>query len=132
MKRYLLFLCIGLLFFMSPQSAFAHKMVVEQVDAGVIHVRYDDGTAARLAIVSAFNDDGHLLFEQQVNEDGDLHYDKEVNVYRFVADDGLGHRASSVVTEEPTMLESIPISIRALLGVSLLLFIAAIFLFRKR
>jgi len=106
-------------------------MVLEVVDNGSIQVSYDDGTAAGMAIVSAFDEDGDLLFEQNVNKDGTLSYDQSMNVHRFVADDGMGHRATSM-TNETSWLKEIPISLRALLGISLLLLIASIFHYRHQ
>ncbi|UJL45250.1 hypothetical protein KFZ58_12615 [Virgibacillus sp. NKC19-16] len=122
-------LCFSTLF--HPQAAFAHRMVIEQVEDGLVHVRYDDGASAGLAIVSAFDEDGELLDEGETDEDGYFHYEKGLDVHRFAADDGMGHRATFVSGEENTV-DTIPLYIRALLGVSILLFTASSFYYRSK
>ncbi|MBP1969466.1 hypothetical protein J2Z83_001570 [Virgibacillus natechei] len=128
-------LCFGLvssaLIYPNSNTVFAHRMIVETVEDGLIHVRYDDGTDAPLAVVSIYDEDGKQLVEGEVDEDGYFYYDEEIDVHRIVADDGMGHRASSVSEEEESIVEKIPLFIRALLGVSVLLFIASTFYFRS-
>lgn len=133
-KILLLVLCIGLvssaLFYPNSNTVFAHRMIVETVEDGLIHVRYDDGTDAPLAVVSIYDEDGKQLVEGEVDENGSFYYDEKIDVHRIVADDGMGHRASSV-SEEESIVEKIPLFIRALLGVSVLLFIASTFYSRS-
>lgn len=133
-RKSLLLICVGLVFvfMLNPPTAFAHKMIIEQSDDGLINVRYDDGTAAGLAIVSAYDQDGELLFERHVDDDGNLEYDEGLDVYRFTADDSMGHRATLAMDDEQTGEASIPTFIKALLGVSIFVFIAAVFTFRGR
>jgi len=137
MKQLLLatFICFVTAIIVNPQAALAHRMDIEQIEDGRIQVHYDDGTGAAMTVVSAFDEDGELLFERTVDENGQLSYDEEMAIYRFVADDGMGHRATYVMDEtanETNWLDTIPMSIRALTGVSFLLFIAAIFVYRTR
>jgi hypothetical protein len=114
-----------------PQTASAHRMLIEHDQQGSsIHVRYDDGTSAGNAIVSAYDENGKMLFEKKTDEAGLLNYDKQKGIYRITADDGMGHRASWMTGEEGSILDDIPILVRAILGASILLFIAAIFLLR--
>ncbi len=117
-----------------PEYAEAHRMIIEEVEEGIVLVRYDDGTEARVASVSTFNQEGEVVAEGTVDENGRFHYDKDIDAYRFVADDGLGHRATWVneEDEETTGLASVPLPVRAILGVSVCLFVAAIFLYRRK
>jgi hypothetical protein len=128
---YLLILCTVSVFLalLYPQTAFAHRMMIEH-DEGVIHVRYDDGTAAGLALVTAYDTKGNISFESEADEDGTLNYDSELEVHRIVADDGMGHRATWTKKEETSILDDIPLFVRALFGISILLFLAAIFFLR--
>jgi len=125
------FTIVLLLFFLvQPELVLAHRMVVELVEPGTIVVRYDDGTKSGIAIVTAFDEKGNLLFEKYVDDKGFLHYDANIIVYQIIADDGIGHRTtwSNEINDEQL---DIPILVRALLGISLLLFIAAFFYYRR-
>lgn len=105
-------------------------MLVEVVDDGIIQVRYDDGTRAGIATVVAYDESGKELFNEIVNSEGIVYYDSTTLVHQIVADDGLGHRATwSIDSKDELIL--MPLWIRALFGVSILLFIASLFHYRK-
>ncbi|GAB3801216.1 hypothetical protein [Virgibacillus kimchii] len=132
-QLYFLFIfCTSLVILASlhPHTASAHRMLIEHDEAGFIHVRYDDGTGAGNAFVTAYDENGDVLFERKTDDDGILNYDKEWEIHRVVADDRMGHRAVSTTGEEASLLDSVPLSVRALFGFSILLFIAAFFLLR--
>ncbi|MBU8906364.1 hypothetical protein [Desertibacillus haloalkaliphilus] len=124
------FIAASLLFFNNEHIAFAHRMVVD-VESNHVHVRYDDGTNAPLAVVTGYNEENRLLFEGEVNKNGQYMFDENLDVNYVMADDGLGHRAAWRKTETNSSLSAVPVSIRALLGVSILFFIACFFLYRK-
>lgn len=105
-------------------------MLVEHVEDGIIYIHYDNGTPAKIATVTLYDEHGNILLEEVANDHGYVYYDGETTVYRIVADDGMGHRASSVKSEENNE-ESIPSFMKALLGVSILLFVAAFFYYRN-
>ncbi len=113
-----------------PHVAFAHRMVVELTEPGTIQVRYDDGTISAIAVVKAFDEKGNLLFERTSNDMGRVLYDSTEAVHQIIADDGLGHRASWILEEKESLFISIPVWIRALLGISILVFITALFYYR--
>ncbi len=119
------------LFVLEAKPVKAHRMIVETEKEGNIIVRYDDGTPAGNAVVSAYDESGNLLFEAQVNENGTYSYDTTIKVDHIIAYDGIGHRASWVKDEEPNVFLAVPVGLRALLGVSLLLFICSVFIYRK-
>ncbi|WP_018933173.1 hypothetical protein [Gracilibacillus lacisalsi] len=123
--------CLFINLFISPQTSNAHRLMIKQENDGVIHVYYDDGTPGALSVVTAYDSRGNKLFEKTVNEDGSLIYDTELNIHRFVADDGLGHRASTLHSESDHSNE-IPVFIRAMAGIAILLFIAALFFYRVK
>lgn len=128
-KRHFLLLLVTL-FLVQPDSVFAHRMLVEMVDVGVIQVRYDDGTRSGIAIVNAYDGHGESIFEETVNEDGIVYYDTSITVHQIVADDGMGHRATWTLDRDDVQPHT-PVWMRALLGVSLLLFVASYFHYRK-
>ncbi|MFN7251460.1 MAG: hypothetical protein ACK4M9_11795 [Anaerobacillus sp.] len=127
-KKLLMFF---LLFFaIQPESVLAHRMIVELVEPGKIKVRYDDGTKSGIALVKAFDEEGHSLFEKYVDDNGYVYFDRTIRVHQLIADDGIGHRATWISDHASNQLD-IPIWIRALLGVSILLFTATFFHYRK-
>ena len=111
-------------------KVFAHLMLVEKVEEGVLLVRYDDGTISARSTVTLYDEEGNIVSEGSVDNQGLYHYDSQKPVYRAVADDGLGHRAHWVKGETKTWLE-IPRWMRALLGVAVLLFIASFAYYRS-
>ncbi|MEB1809134.1 MAG: hypothetical protein LPK26_17910 [Bacillaceae bacterium] len=119
------------LFVFEQQSVKAHRMIVEREKEGHITVRYDDGTSAGSAVIFAYGKSGDFIFEGQVNDDGTYSYDAAIEVYQINADDGIGHRASWVKDEETNVFLAVPVGLRALLGVSILLFICSVFVYRK-
>lgn len=128
--RFLLLFLILLL--ISPTISHAHRMVVEIIETGVIQVRYDDGTISQIASVTAYDKERNILFEEIVNENGVIKYDPTITIYQLVADDGIGHRASWKEGESENILASIPLKIRAFLGISLLFFTFALFSYRRK
>jgi hypothetical protein len=131
-QNYLFIICSAavLIALLYPQTASAHRMIIEHSEEGVIHVRYDDGASAGLALVTAYDEEGDVLFEHEADHNGTLNYDGELGVHRIVADDGMGHRATWTDEEEASILEDIPLFVRALFGISILVFFAAIFFSR--
>ncbi|RXJ00310.1 hypothetical protein DS745_12315 [Anaerobacillus alkaliphilus] len=124
------FLCVLVLALLQPHLVFAHRMVVEMNEPGTIQVRYDDGTNSAIALVKAFDEKGNLLFEETANDLGIVHFDSSIAIHHIIADDGIGHRASWVLEEKVNLLNAVPIWLRALLGISMLLFISALFYYR--
>ncbi|MUK88544.1 hypothetical protein GMD78_09095 [Ornithinibacillus sp. L9] len=115
----------------TPQTIFAHKMIIDHAEDGLIFVHYDNGSPAKMAEVTLYDKNGNALIEKkQVDENGYLEYDKQLQVHRMIADDGLGHRAASLRNEAQE--ETIPKLIKVLLGLSILSFIASIFYFRTK
>lgn len=114
-----------------PVSVHAHRLVVEHdQQKGEIHVRYDDGSRSSTAVIIAYAPNGHVVLEGSVNGEGLLVYDREISIDRIIAEDGMGHRAGWVTGEQDEWL-LIPVWLRALLGISILLLIAAIFYYRS-
>ncbi|MDT8861244.1 hypothetical protein N0O92_13460 [Alkalihalobacillus sp. MEB130] len=124
--------CLSLMVVLIPDPVSAHRMIIEQTDSSTLHVRYDDGTNAQLATVTAYNENGMFLFEGKVDHNGYYKFDSEQTPHRFVADDGLGHRVVFIRDNNEQVLQAIPLWIRTFLGVSILLFIAALFKYRTR
>ena len=128
-------LLVFLLVIMGSTPALAHRMLIEVIDEGVIDegaikVRYDDGTMAGKASVTFYNEDGQVLEEGITNEGGIYYYDLNMKPNRIVADDGMGHRARWVAGQTDAW-DYFPRWQRALLGVAIFLFIAAISYYRK-
>lgn len=131
LSTYVGFAIVLLLFFIvQPEQILAHRMIVELIEPGTIEVRYDDGTKSGMASVTAFDKEGAILFQEYVDEAGYVYYDATITVHQIIADDGIGHRAtwSDEIEKEQS---DVPIIVRALLGVSILLCIAAFFYFRN-
>ena len=106
-------------------QAFAHRMLVEMIDHGLLLVKYDDGTSAGLAEISLYDEDSKRLLEGQTDTEGYFRFDPAMPVHSAVAEDGMGHRARWVVGQEENWWLSTPAWARGLLGVSIFVFFAA-------
>lgn len=95
----ILIMCVT--YFLLPVSpAFAHLMLIEPVEEGVVKVVFDDGTIARHAEVAVYDENGKAIKRGDVGGDGKFSYSPE-DAKLLVADDGFGHRAEYVVGEDP-------------------------------
>ncbi|SDY96593.1 hypothetical protein [Tindallia californiensis] len=111
-------------------TAFAHRMLIEIENEGLLKVKYDDNTSAGFADVQLFDEDNQLLLEGKTDENGYFQYDTAIKFYRLVADDGLGHRARWRDGQTES-LHGVPIWMSTLLGISFFLLIAAIIHYRS-
>lgn len=109
----------------------AHRLMIEIENKGQIGVYFDDGTTASEATVSAFDESGQLIFEEQVDENGQLTYDPTLTIHRFIAEDSFGHRASTM-EKDTHIAKEIPTFIRVMIGISCFTFIATFFSFRQQ
>ncbi len=127
-----LLILISIFLVCSIETALAHRLVIESLPEQELLLRYDDGTIASRVTVSGYTTAGDLLFAKQVEANGRLKLNDYPHVYRLVADDGIGHRAVWIIEKRPhSTWQQIPIWLRALAGVSILLFIAAVYYYRQ-
>ena len=108
-----------ILLLVATAPAFAHRMIVED-NGGMLLVRYDDGTPARLATVTVLDEGDRVLWQGQVNADGTIKPPQRFA--KVVAEDGLGHRITYVPGDRNAGL---PRPVAATLGVSFFLFVAS-------
>jgi len=87
-------------FILPASPVFAHLMLVEPVEEGLIKVVFDDGTVARHAEVVVYNEKDEEIARGDVDDNGKFSY-PEQEAELIVADDGFGHRAEYVVGDEP-------------------------------
>jgi nickel transport protein len=129
MKPSKLRIIILLLIFIVLQGSpvFAHRMIIEEVDDGLIQVFYENGNVSRRTEVVAYDEQGNEMVRGPLDGDGLFAYDPE-KVILIVADDGLGHRAELILGEEiGQALPRVP-TVIAVLGVFVL--IAGLFHYR--
>ncbi|MCT8137289.1 hypothetical protein H1D32_05740 [Anaerobacillus sp. CMMVII] len=92
MKYILLFFLVTGMIFSQMDFAYAHKMVIETVEAGKIRVVYEDGSFSRRTIVILYDANGNELSRGSLDHEGYFFYDPK-KVSLVVANDGIGHRA---------------------------------------
>ncbi|MGQ3685705.1 MAG: hypothetical protein ACUBOA_11990 [Candidatus Loosdrechtia sp.] len=129
-KAFSAFIVIMLTLLLPLEHVFAHLMLVEKIEEGVLLVRYDDGSASVGTTVILYDQEGNILSEGNTDSQGLYHYDPRKPAYRAVANDTMGHRAHWVKGRTNIWLE-IPIWMRILLGASILLFIASYAYYRS-
>lgn len=80
------------LVFLIYAPVYAHRMIVEQVDEGIVKVIYDGGRIARRSEVVVYNEKGEEIARGKLDENGHFHYPLDQGDVLIIADDGLGHR----------------------------------------
>ncbi|MFN7249626.1 MAG: hypothetical protein ACK4M9_02445 [Anaerobacillus sp.] len=100
MKK-LSFLIAFLLLFLTlqPSPSFAHRLVIEPKETGLIKVVYEDGSFSTRTVVIVYDRQGNEIERGTLNSDGYYFYDESV-AHFFVADDSIGHRTEWTVGEE--------------------------------
>ncbi|NLL52000.1 MAG: hypothetical protein GX248_04755 [Peptococcaceae bacterium] len=76
-----------------PTLAMAHGISLNLEEPGVLKVEYDGGGFSPKTEVTIYDIEGNELGKGPIDEEGKFYFDPEMQVYRAVADDGLGHRA---------------------------------------
>jgi len=89
-------LCI---FLFKAMPVNAHKLLIDHIEPGVLHVIYEDGSHSTRTIVTAYDADRNEIRSGTLDENGYFYYDAEEAAF-FVADDGIGHRTEWRVDEE--------------------------------
>lgn len=85
---------IVLLFTLSTTFVYAHRMLIEPIESGLIRVGFDDGAYLENANVTIYNADEEEIFTGTTDAEGYFYYGANSDAVRIVADDGLGHRVS--------------------------------------
>lgn len=96
--RVIVLTVVMLLMFTAP--AYAHKMLIEPVEDGVIKVLYDDGSFSERTEVTVYDSNDEVIEKGKLDDEGKFFYDKSKDVSYIVAEDGLGHKAEWKVGEE--------------------------------
>lgn len=100
MKNVKIFLIVITILLVSAVPAYAHKMVIEPLEDGVIKVQYDDGSFSERTEVKVYNSKDEVIEEGKLDEEGKFTYDKSKEVSYIIAEDGLGHKAEWKIGEE--------------------------------
>ena len=118
---------ILLLFFflLYSDSVYAHRMIIETPEPGVIRVFYDGEIPAVRAAVQLWDSEDNMVLEGPVDNKGQFTYDEKLNVHKVVALDDFGHREVLMIGEEKLEINRFK---GALTGVSILLLVALIFI----
>lgn len=80
--------------------AYAHRMLIEPVEPGLIRVFFADNSAAIGAEVVFYDENEQQLLVGKVDQEGYYKYDKNLPIALVIADDGAGHRATWNYGEE--------------------------------
>jgi nickel transport protein len=100
MKKLSILIAFLLLFLtLQPSPSFAHRLVIEPKEPGLIKVVYEDGSFSTRTVVIVYDRHGNEIERGTLNSDGYYFYDVAV-AHFFVADDSIGHRTEWTVGEE--------------------------------
>lgn len=79
--------------------AYAHKVILEPVEDGIIKISYEDGSISSRMQVTVYDSNGTEVLAGGLDENGYFYYDVVSDAALIVADDGLGHRLEWQVGE---------------------------------
>ncbi len=77
-----------LMVFQSP--TYAHKLLLEPLEEGLIEVKYEDGKVPSQMQMTVYDASGEEVAKGFLEADGSFRYDSKVAA-KIVADDGMGH-----------------------------------------
>lgn len=86
-------LLLILILLLIPGVSFAHGMDLILEEPGVLRVQYDGGGFSPRTEITIYDETGEEIAKGLVDEEGKFHFDKNLNLYRAVANDGMGHIA---------------------------------------
>lgn len=109
MNKGILFLLICLV--LLPSAVYAHGMLLELEEPGVLKAEYDGGGFSPRTEVIIYDENGNELDKGLVDEEGKFHFDKSLDVHRAVAEDGMGHRAEYKKGVETKTIPKVPVVI---------------------
>ena len=110
-------------------TTYAHRMIINPGEPGMIQVIFDDGTPAQSADVILYDDEAQELERGEVDSDGYYQYDTNLTIARIEANDGVGHRVVWLYGTESNTPQ--PIFPQAMLVASGFLFAASFFNYRS-
>lgn len=85
---------------LTTSPVYAHKIIIEPVESGIIKVMYEDGRFSTRTEVVVYDKDSQILVSGKLDEKGYFYYANEPDAALIIADDGLGHKAEWVVGVE--------------------------------
>jgi hypothetical protein len=124
MNKGILFLLICLV--LLPSAVYAHSMLLELEEPGVLRAEYDGGGFSPRTEVTIYDENGEELGKGLVDEEGKFHFDKSLDVHSAVAEDGMGHRAEYKKGVKTKTIPKLPVVI----GVFAV--VGAIFIFQNK
>ena len=135
-KNYLLILPIALALACLVQAAFwtppasAHRMLIDEEQAGLLKVYYQGNIAATRTTVTLLDQEGNVLASGPVDAEGMFAYDKKLKPALAKADDGMGHGVTYDFAQGRP--QETPVAVKAVFVVAIFIFVAAYFYMREQ
>lgn len=97
MKNFKILSLILAVTFILSAPVYAHRMIIQPIESGVIEVKYADGSFSRRTEVAVYDENDKVLEQGKLDEDGKFYYDESEEAYYIVADDGMGHMDTWII-----------------------------------
>ncbi|MCC3145491.1 hypothetical protein LJ207_09165 [Halanaerobium sp. Z-7514] len=122
------------LIFLQVDTASAHRLIIEEEEAGLVKLSFDDGGQASEVKIVLETEAGEIVEEGYSDEEGYYEYSPETEAQKMIADDGMGHRAVLVFGQgqQTSLMDSLPLWFRTMGGILLILVIAAFYYIFKK
>lgn len=92
-RMIILTLIVGGIAVVHSQPVYAHKLIIDPVEPGIVKVEFSDGTSpVATATVTVFNEKNEEIFKGPLDERGMFDYSAYDQAAYLIADDGMGHR----------------------------------------
>ncbi|NLM51326.1 MAG: hypothetical protein GX197_00655 [Firmicutes bacterium] len=109
-KKTVIFTCL-IFILLYCGTALAHGMLLKLEEPGVFRVEYDGGGFSTSTEVILYDQNDKVLAQGLVDEKGKFYFDPNLEVYRAVANDGMGHRAEYKEGVKVSSLPKLPVVI---------------------
>lgn len=91
MRKLFTLLTFVLVFWVFQSPSYAHKLLLEPAEEGLIKIMYEDGKIPPDMQITVYDLEGNQIDQGILDESGFFHFDP-LAAEKIVADDGMGHR----------------------------------------
>lgn len=130
MKNFRILPLIIMLTMILSVPVYAHRMIIQPIEAGVIEVKYADGSFSARTEVTVYDENDQIIEQGKLDEEGKFYYEEENNPSYIIADDGMGHMDTWEVGSE-VKVETMASKLLKI-GLVLIGFLGVAFIFTKK
>lgn len=123
--------CVAVVLLAFADPASAHRMLIREVEPGLLEAYYEGGHPAKEVAVTFYDADDNVVRQGTTGEDGRIPVPPGEGMLMVEADDGLGHRVvydvEAARVEDGVLFigDDVPLALRVAIALAMLFAVAA-------